>query len=302
MPLISKTARLYFGKLFARTLVATGLAILIFSTLAFASTVRAEENITGLSQGAAEGQVIFEQKCIGCHTIGGGKRVGPDLKDVLLRRDEEWIKSFIADPNKMYETDPVAQQLLKEYNNVRMPFLGLSPDQVNAVVEYLRAPGALPTNPALVSAPGDPEAGRLLFTGEIALAKGGPACIACHSVSGVASLGGGTLGPDLTHVVQRLGEQGLNAALKNIAFPTMQGPFANNPLTDKEIADLAAYMKSADQTLPPVAAIQPGAVSGSTLTVYGISLAGALVLFGALLLIWSRVKKRYPPDLPVREA
>jgi mono/diheme cytochrome c family protein len=267
-------------------------------------TVRAEENPTGPAppQGAAEGQAIFDQQCIGCHSIGGGKRVGPDLKDIMLRRDEAWVNSFIANPNKMFETDPVAQQMLKEYNDVRMPFLGLSPDQVNAVVEYLRDPGALPANPALVSVPGDPATGQRLFSGETALAKGGPACIACHTVSGIASLGGGALGPDLTHVVQRLGETGLSAALNSIAFPTMQGPFANRPLTDEEIANLVAYMKSADQSQAPVAAIQAGAVSGSTLVVFAISLAGALVLFGLLLLIWSRLKKRYSPNLPVREA
>lgn len=306
MPMRPKIACLYLGALFARTLIATGLVILILSTLAFASTVRAEENSTGLSlpqaQAAAEGQAIFDQQCIGCHSIGGGKRVGPDLKDIILRRDEAWVKSFIANPNAMFETDPIAQELLQEYNGVRMPPLGLSPEQVNAVVEYLRDPGAFPANPALVSVPGNPGAGQQLFRGETALNKGGPACIACHTVSGVASLGGGALGPDLTHVVQRLGEPGLSASLNSIAFPTMLRPFANRPLTDKEIADLVAYMKSADQSQAPVATIQAGVVSGSTLVVYAISLAGALILFGLLLLIWSRLKKRYTPNLPVREA
>jgi mono/diheme cytochrome c family protein len=27
-----------------------------------------------------EGQQVFQQKCVGCHTIGQGDRVGPDLK------------------------------------------------------------------------------------------------------------------------------------------------------------------------------------------------------------------------------
>lgn len=306
IPMRPKIACLFLRALFARTLIATGLAMNIISALAFASTVRAEENLTGLSQpsvqGAAEGQAIFDQQCTGCHSIGGGKRVGPDLKDIMLRRDEAWIKSFIANPNTMLDTDPIAQEMLQEYNGVRMPAVGLSPEQVNAVVEYLRDPGALPSNPVTVSVPGDPVAGQRLFSGEKALAKGGPACIACHTVSGVASLGGGALGPDLTHVVQRLGEPGLGASLKSIVFPTMQGPFANRPLTDEEIADLVAYMKFADHSQAPVASIQAGAVTSRLLVIYGISLAGALVLFGLLLLIWSRLKKRYSPNLPVREA
>ena len=68
--------------------------------------------------------------------------------------------------------------------------------------------------------------------------------IACHSVSGVASLGGGGLGPDLTHVYQRLTPAGLAGALSTISFPTMIGPFQDKPLIPKETADLFTYLKT----------------------------------------------------------
>ena len=39
-------------------------------------------------------------------------------------------------------------------------------------------------------------------------------------------MGGGSLGPDLSHVATRYGEAGLTAALTGLPFPTMQGVFA----------------------------------------------------------------------------
>lgn len=306
MPMKPKITCFFLGARFARILTATGLAIVIFSTLALTSTARAALPAYRMSNasalGAADGKDIFDSQCIGCHSIGGGKRVGPDLKDVTLRRDAEWIKNFISNPGKMFKSDPIAQQLLKEFNDVRMPYLALKPDQVDAVVEYLRNPGAFPANPALISPPGDGKVGQSLFRGDVMLTNAGPSCIACHTVSGAASLGGGALGPDLTHVVQRLGETGLQAALNAIAFPTMQGPFEGHPLTANEQADLVAYLKSADQSQAAIAAIQPGSITAQLLLIYGIGLAGVLILFGLLLLIWIRLKKHYVPNLPVRKA
>ena len=91
-------------------------------------------------QGAMAGEQLFQSRCTGCHTIGQGKLVGPDLKGVNARRDAAWIKSFISDPSRvMAANDPTAQQLLKESNGVVMPTLGLSPEEVDALA---RLPGA----------------------------------------------------------------------------------------------------------------------------------------------------------------
>ncbi|HEX9116346.1 MAG TPA: c-type cytochrome, partial [Anaerolineae bacterium] len=120
---------------------------------------------------------------------------------------------------------------------------------------------------------------------------GGPACISCHTVAGTGVLGGGALGPDLTHVAQRYGEAGLAAALKNIAFPTMVGPFANRPLTAQEQADLVAFFKQIDQQQPPVPVIGPGALTVNAWLTFAIGLAGMAVLFLILLFFWPRQRQ-----------
>ena len=40
----------------------------------------------------------FRQNCTSCHTIGGGRLTGPDLKDVTQRKDRQWLARFILDP------------------------------------------------------------------------------------------------------------------------------------------------------------------------------------------------------------
>lgn len=95
------------------------------------------------AQSAKEGQAIFQEKCAACHTIGGGKRVGPDLQGVTARRDRAWLMRWIKAPDLMLAAgDPIATQLLKEYNNVPMPNLRLTDPQVEALIAYLENPEA----------------------------------------------------------------------------------------------------------------------------------------------------------------
>jgi len=235
-----------------------------------------------MAQSAEEGKTIFQAKCSACHTVGGGKLVGPDLQGVTAQRDLQRIKDFILDPNAVFAAgDPTAAQLLKEYNNVKMPKLGLSNSEVEAVIAYLENPGAPGANAAAHGGPnlaGDPATGEKLFTGQQQLANGGTSCLSCHSVNDVGSLGGGTLGPDLTQVFTRYGENGLNAALKNIAFPTMAGIFASHPITPQEQAHLTEFFKQVNQ--------RPPAPAANTWVFPGIALALMGGLFGMLLIFW----------------
>lgn len=202
-----------------------------------------------VAQGAAgPGQAIFEEKCVICHTIGAGVLVGPDLEGVTERRDRAWLARWIAEPDKMLaEGDPIATQLLQEFNNVPMINSQLSPTQVEDVLAYLENPGGPVSVTAVVLPEGDPARGEALFIGATTLANGAPPCISCHSTTGVGPLGGGTLGPDLTNVHARYGEAGLPTTLQSLPFPTMQGVFGARPLTDNEVADLFAYFTQTNQ-------------------------------------------------------
>ena len=84
------------------------------------------------------GEEIFQGNCAGCHTIGKGNLVGPDLSGVTIRREENWLIKQIKDPDGLVaEKDPIALQLLKEFN-MPMVALGLSDDEIKEIILYLK--------------------------------------------------------------------------------------------------------------------------------------------------------------------
>lgn len=258
--------------------ILVGSAILLMTITAYASFDQ---------QAVDQGQQIFTQNCTGCHTIGGGTLVGPDLKGVTALRDRQWLREFIYDPEAKFNAgDPIASQLLADYNNIRMPKLGLTMDEVDVVLAYIEnasgsaQPQPTPTPSGVV---GNAANGRKLFTGEMGLSGGGTPCIACHSVSGIGFLEGGALGPDLTQVLGRYGDPGLNAALTNITFPTMMGPFNLKPLSPQEVADLVAFFTETNA--------QPAPVGTKVWLYLGITGSIMVLLFGGLIIYWPRQRQ-----------
>jgi nitrite reductase (NO-forming) len=87
---------------------------------------------------AKTGEALFSSRaCIGCHSIGQGKRVGPDLAGVLERRSLDWLRRWIKDPATMVKTDSLAKALLAQSNNVPMPTMRLTDEEVEALLQYV---------------------------------------------------------------------------------------------------------------------------------------------------------------------
>src|SRR4051812_18487870 len=86
-----------------------------------------------------KGKEVFAAKgCNGCHKIGGGKLVGPDLKGVTGRRDKEWIAKMILRPDLMTKEDPTAKDLFKTYMT-QIPNQGVPETDLPALMSYLKA-------------------------------------------------------------------------------------------------------------------------------------------------------------------
>jgi cytochrome c2 len=179
----------------------------------------------------------FKQNCSSCHTIGGGRLVGPDLKDVADRRERAWLTRFIVDPNGVIDSgDAIAAKLLEEARGVRMPpIAGMSRARAEALLDLIdteskleksRFAGVSISDRPFTAA--DVALGRALFTGATALRGGG--------------LGGGRLGPDLTKVFERYGDRKtLGAWLSAPATVTMAPTFREHPIEEDEIFGLIAY-------------------------------------------------------------
>ncbi len=196
----------------------------------------------------------FRQNCVNCHTIGGGRLTGPDLKGVTQRRDAEWLIGFMQNPKAVIDGgDAYAAKLLEESRGVVMPIApGMTRYRAEQIIKLIEAESKLEKSQfqglKISSKPfteQDRIVGREIFTGVRPLKNGGTACNSCHNMYDLSGLGGGYLGPDLTRVYERLkGRKSLGAWLMAPATATMQPVFKSHPLEAEEILALSAYFES----------------------------------------------------------
>jgi nitrite reductase (NO-forming) len=104
--------------------------------------------------GALQGKLDFESKCLACHSVGQGRKLGPDLAGVTKRRNDAWLSRWLKSPEKMLETDPDAKAMLQEYNNLPMPNQSLSDAEVRQYLQYFHWIDAQPTGTVTSSGAG----------------------------------------------------------------------------------------------------------------------------------------------------
>jgi nitrite reductase (NO-forming) len=81
---------------------------------------------------------LFTDRCKTCHEPPEGTmRLAPDLVGVAQRRNRQWLMKWLTNPPKMQAEDPDAQQLMRQWNNVPMPDMLLSPEQVEWLTDFL---------------------------------------------------------------------------------------------------------------------------------------------------------------------
>lgn len=209
--------------------------------------------LCGAATGALDAQVeagekIFKGTCAACHTIGGGRLVGPDLQGLHERRSEAWIISFVQHPQQTIASgDTVAKALFDEFQGFAMPDQSLSPDEIREVLAYIRRTEAFGPAPVAATTPAATEEqiqlGEELFDGRTRFANGGAACHSCHAVTAATVIGGGSLARDLTTAFTRLGGAGVQAIISAPPFPVMQRAYRDRPLTPEEVVALTGFLE-----------------------------------------------------------
>ncbi|MBT3418459.1 MAG: cytochrome c, partial [Flavobacteriales bacterium] len=108
---------------------------LFFLTLILTSltTINAQD----ITANADEGAKIFKSKCTSCHTRGKGILTGPDLEGVTTRLDNEWLKSWIANPNSMKLTDDYAKELNEKFPDDDMNPILISDGDMDNLIAFL---------------------------------------------------------------------------------------------------------------------------------------------------------------------
>ncbi len=227
---------------------------LVMGVLAVVVSIGYSQN--GWTQDA--GEQVFKTTCFACHTIGGGRLIGPDLAGVHEKRSQEWLEKFVKSSQSMIKAgDAEAVALFEEYSSLVMPDAIASEEQIRQVIAYIKfqssgdasASDAGASEAVTIEEPASEEdilAGQELFQGTLRLVNGGPACNACHEVRNDAVIGGGILATELTTVFSRMGGAGVTAILGRAPFPVMQAAYDDKPLTENEVNALVAFLEYAD--------------------------------------------------------
>lgn len=217
-------------------------AFLVLSATVFSGTAGAQ------FQPAA----YYEQNCAACHSIGAGRVVGPDLKDVTQRASRAWLLEFIRNPEaRIKAQDAYAVRIMRESDGITMPPYGdLTDPQGELLLNYIeqKSRGGDSARASGAEAPASAEdilLGRELFEGARRLQNGGVACVACHDAAG-SETSGGRLGPGLSLVSERLGGRpGLTAWLGNPPTRVMSSTYRPRPFTPAEVQALSAFLEQA---------------------------------------------------------
>ena len=86
---------------------------------------------------ATQGAEVYKKMCMACHRPNK-KFIGPAPQGVMERRTPEWIMNMILDPEGMVKNDPLAKELLIEFNGSPMANQNLTQEEARAVLEYFR--------------------------------------------------------------------------------------------------------------------------------------------------------------------
>jgi cytochrome c2 len=192
---------------------------------------------------------VFEGNCGSCHSVGHGVVVGPDLRGVTGRHDTRWLYAFIRSSQAVIHSgDQSAVALYKQYQKV-MPDHAYSDAEIDTLLAFIQGGGPKARGEQIRDArsatPSEIERGRDLFLGNVTFARGGAACVDCHTAGTAQRFGGGSLASDLSRVYARYQDWGLHRALRQADFPLMRRIYADKPLNEDEVFAVKAFLQHA---------------------------------------------------------
>jgi cytochrome c2 len=171
----------------------------------------------------AEGRrLIVESGCVSCHDIPGFEGIrfrGNDLDSLGYKVRADWLQAWLKDPKAYLPSS-------------RMGNFRLSETEISALEALLLSRKAqAPTGSGTVDwTKADTAAGRALF-GELR-------CVSCHAVEGR----GGTMGPELTHIGDKVRRDWLFSFLKDPHREQPETAMLQYRLKDEQVRDLAAFL------------------------------------------------------------
>ncbi len=212
------------------------LAVSLWPSLLLAAT---------LNSAPPDGARLFNENCAACHGSTGEGGVGVPLS----------LASFQASVDDAYLRTTIR---LGRPGRVMPAFRRLHDDEVNALVAYIRSwTGNKPPKLIPAGAPGDPTRGARLFAGR---------CAVCHGENGQGGQGTGVtmsrprnqpiLAPGLNNpgFLAAASDSVIKTTLVRGRAGTPMRSFLKQGLSERDINDIVAYVRSFQKLPPPASA------------------------------------------------
>jgi cytochrome c oxidase cbb3-type subunit 3 len=184
----------------------------------------------------AEGEMLFNKNCVFCHQADaiGKPGLAPSLTnpELLATVSDQYLMASIRDGRP---------------GTSMVPYAHLGRQNIKAIVAFFRSHETLPNRSAQVDAQpetqGDPRLGQLWFE---------QICETCHGPQGDGYLAGGSgtaIGRQgfLSKSSDGLIRETIKHGRSNTRMLPFQGPEALADLSNREIDDIIAYMRTLEQ-------------------------------------------------------
>jgi cytochrome c551/c552 len=201
------------------------------------------------------GQGIFQKHCAVCHSIGDEKILGPGLKGVTERLEQDWLISFIKNSTKVIKSgDEYAVKLYKDYNNVQMPAMeNLSDEEIIEILKYIESGGIVEeveTKLTIITNDDiekflehdDIKRGERLFLGLIPLGDDAKGCTECHYVKYSTEFSWAPNAFELAKNYEEKTVSDLQFALFQPQWQKLREVHRNYEMTGKELASIKGYL------------------------------------------------------------
>ncbi len=95
-----------------------------------------------LSAQTEEGEKLFRSYCASCHSPGANQLIGPGLAGVYDKYEREWLYKWIKNSAALIESgDAEAIAIYEEYNKVPMPAQPVTNEDIDKILDYVKAYG-----------------------------------------------------------------------------------------------------------------------------------------------------------------
>jgi mono/diheme cytochrome c family protein len=192
-------------------------------------------NLSAQEANVANGEKLFKSVCAACHKLDK-KLVGPALKGVTDKREQDWLISWIKDsPGMIKSGDKLAIQVFEENNKLPMTANPqLSDQDIIDILAYTKGEPATPKAAATQEIDPGVKRGEKIFKTN---------CAACHKLEGKL------IGPELLKITDTRDKDWLKLWIKDNNALVASGDKLAKEVQDSNPAAMTPFPQLSDENL-----------------------------------------------------